>query len=98
VEDIFVPLGFTLLGIVWISFHYITKWKTAPSLTINDEALLEDLYQLARRLDDRMETVERLVAADHPEFKSARALSDGTAQLPDFDDHDVRTPAKTRRR
>ena len=97
-EDIFVPLGFTLLGIVWITFHYITKWKTAPSLTINDEALLEELYQLARRLDDRMETVERLVAADNPDFRTQRQNTDGSANLPDFDDLDVRSPAKTRRR
>ncbi|HCF25516.1 MULTISPECIES: envelope stress response membrane protein PspB [unclassified Novosphingobium] len=85
-EDIFVPLGFTLLGIVWITFHYITKWKTAPTLTTNDEALLEDLYQLARRLDDRMDTVERLVAADNPDFREARQLTDGSAKAPSLDD------------
>jgi len=53
----------------WIFFHYVTKWKTAATLTTGDEALLDDLYRLARRLEDRMVTVERLVAADHPEFR-----------------------------
>jgi len=55
----------------WIALHYITKWKTAPTLTRDDEAMLEELYQLAHKLADRVETVERLVAADHPDFQPA---------------------------
>ena len=93
-----IALMSVVIGLPWLVLHYITKWKTAPTLTVNDEALLDELYQLARRLDDRMETVERLVAADNPDFKTARVLTDGTAKLPDFDDLDVRTPAKTRLR
>jgi phage shock protein B len=38
--------------------------------------LLEELYQLAKRLDERMDTVERLVSADNPEFKPARLQAD----------------------
>lgn len=66
------------VGLPWVILHYITKWKTAATLTTGDEALLEELYQLARRLDERMNTVERLVAADHPEFRPARAIHDST--------------------
>ena len=53
----------------WIILHYVTKWKTAATLTSGDEALLDELYRLARRLEDRMTTVERLVANDHPDFR-----------------------------
>lgn len=53
----------------WIIMHYVTRWKTAATLTTGDEALLDELYRLARRLEERMVTVERLVAADHPEFR-----------------------------
>lgn len=56
------------IGLPWIILHYVTKWKTSATLTSDDEALLEELYQLARRLDERMDTVERLVASEHPEF------------------------------
>jgi phage shock protein B len=52
----------------WIILHYVTRWKTAATLTTGDEALLDELYRVARRLEDRVTTVERLVAADHPEF------------------------------
>lgn len=64
------------VGLPWLILHYITRWKTAATLTSDDETLLDELYQLARRLDERMETVERLVAADHAEFKPGRILSD----------------------
>ena len=68
------PLGALLLP--WLILHYVTKWKTAATLTVDDEAMLEELYQLARRLDERMDTVERLVAADNPEFRPARLVHD----------------------
>ena len=74
-EDV-VAIAAIFLGLQWIIFHYITKWKTAATLTNGDEALLEELYQLARRLDERMDTVERLVAADNPEFRPARIVHD----------------------
>ena len=59
-----------------IIFHYITKWKTAATITTDDEVLLEELYSLAKRLDERMDTVERLVASDNPDFKPARIMHD----------------------
>ena len=33
-----------VLGLPWIIFHYITKWKTAATLTTDDETLLEELW------------------------------------------------------
>ena len=74
-EAVFI-VPVVVLGLPWIIFHYITKWKTAATLTSDDETLLEELYQLARRLDERMDTVERLVAADNPEYRPARLMHD----------------------
>ncbi len=67
----------------WIILHYVTKWKTASTLTTGDEALLDELYHLARRLEDRMITVERLVAADHPEFRAHAFRSLGGSPIVD---------------
>lgn len=69
-EIIIIPAIF--IGLPWIILHYITKWKTAATITTDDEALLEELYQLAKRLDERMDTVERLVASDNPDFEPPR--------------------------
>lgn len=69
-------IGAIFVGLPWVVLHYITKWKTAATLTSGDEALLEELYQLAKRLDERMDTVERLVAADNPDFHPTRLTPD----------------------
>jgi len=73
-----LPLLF--IGLPWLILHYITRWKTAATLTTGDEQLLEELYQLARRLEERMETVERLVAADHPGFEPRRLAGEREEQ------------------
>lgn len=83
-EDILVPIfvvGMLFIGLPWLVFHYITKWKTAPKITDEDERLLDELYNLARRLEDRVNTVERIVAADNPDFRPG--LSDYRNQ-PDY--------------
>lgn len=70
----FVAIVSIFVGMPWVILHYVTKWKTAATLTNDDETLLEELYQLARRLDERMDTVERLVVADNPDFQPPRLI------------------------
>lgn len=73
-EEAIIIIPAIFIGLPWLVLHYMTKWKTAPTITADDEVLLEELYSLAKRLDARMETVERLVASDDPEFTPARRL------------------------
>ena len=75
IAGIFV-VAMIFIGLPWVILHYVTKWKTAATITTDDEALLEDLYGLAKRLDERMDTVERLVAADNVDFRPARIQHD----------------------
>jgi phage shock protein B len=72
----------------WIVLHYMTKWKTASTLTSGDEQLLEELYRLARRLEERMETVERLVASENPQFRPARLGAERDAHASDLSELD----------
>ncbi len=62
-------VGILFIGLPWLVFHYLTRWKTAATLTREDENLLDELYDLARRLEDRMTTIERIIAADDPDWK-----------------------------
>lgn len=76
-EDVFLALiiiPIIFIGLPWVILHYMTKWKTAATITVDDEVMLEELYNLAKRLDERMDTVERLVASDDPSFTPARRL------------------------
>jgi phage shock protein B len=72
-EDFVLPIvivGMLFIGLPWIIFHYISKWKTASTLTTEDENLLDELHDLARRLDERMCTIERIVQAENPNWRS----------------------------
>ena len=73
------------IGAPWLIFHYVTKWKTAARLTGGDEKLLDEMYDAARRLDDRLCTIERIMTAENPDWRQQclpetdrrRLLSDG---------------------
>ena len=72
-EDVFLPVvivGMLFIGLPWIIFHYITKWKSAATLTTEDENLLDELHELARRLDDRMCSIERIMTAENPNWRA----------------------------
>ena len=74
-EEMFI-IPMVVIGLPWLILHYVTKWKTSATITTDDEVLLDELYQLARRLDERMDTVERLVATDDPAFQPKRLQAD----------------------
>lgn len=73
-DDILVPVlvvGMLFIGLPWLILHYVTRWKAGNTLPVEDERLLDELYELARRLEDRVHTVERIVSADNPDFRPA---------------------------
>lgn len=76
-EDVFLPIvivGMLFIGLPWLIFHYTTQWRRARGLSIEDENLLDELHDLARRLDGRLQTIERIVAADNPEWKAPERI------------------------
>jgi len=91
-EDIFgllIGIGGIFVALPWIVLHYVTKWKQAKTLTGEDENLLDELHYTARRLEDRLMTIERIVAADNPEFRPEPRLRSHdlppARELPDYD-------------
>ena len=71
--EVLVPLIAILtlfLGLPWLVFHYITKWKQAKVLTVDDENLLDDMHDTARRLEDRVITIERIMTAENPGWRT----------------------------
>ena len=94
-----LAISLLFLGLPWLLFHYVTQWKKSGALSIEDERLLDDLHDLARRLDDRMVTIERIVAADNPDWRPTNAserLAD--ERRAGFDLQDDRSPARSRPR
>ena len=87
-DEVFIPLIAIVtlfIGLPWLVFHYITRWKTSARLTGSDEKLLDELYDAARRLDDRLCSIARIMTAENPTWRQQclpdndrqRLLSDG---------------------
>jgi phage shock protein B len=57
------------IGLPWLIMHYITRWKTAATITGSDEKLLDELHEMARRLDDRLCSIERIMTAENPNWR-----------------------------
>ena len=84
-DEIIIPIfvcGILFLGLPWMILHYVTKWKGTPKITTEDEQLLDEMFNLARRLEDRMNTVERIVAADNPDWKPSLTHGSSRDALP----------------
>ena len=52
-----------------IVLHYITKWKQSREISKDDEQMLEDLWQLSQRLAERLETLERIIGDEMPDWR-----------------------------
>ena len=71
-ESILVPLvviPVIFLGMPWVILHYVTQWRKARGLSVEDERLLDELHETARRLDDRLCSIERIMTAENPRWR-----------------------------
>jgi len=71
---LFVPvvLFLVIVAPIWLILHYATRNSASKRLTSKDEALLEDLHESARRLEERIESLERILDADNPEWRKSQ--------------------------
>jgi len=54
---------------IWIVAHYLVRWRKSRRLSAGDEKALADLYDLARRMEGRIATLERVLDAEAPGWR-----------------------------
>ena len=88
-DESFIPIpivGMLFIGLPWLVLHYLTKWKSGRGISQQDEVLLDDLHEMARRLDGRLESIERIIAADNPNWKDGRLPDLSAGRIADRSD------------
>jgi phage shock protein B len=55
---------------LWVIFHYLTRWRSAKGLSREDEAMLAELWASAERMEERIATLERILDAESPDWRS----------------------------
>ncbi len=54
---------------LFIVLHFITKWKQSREISGGDEKMLEDMWLLARRLEERLESLEEILDSDLQDWR-----------------------------
>jgi phage shock protein B len=54
---------------LFIVLHFITKWKQTREISGGDEKMLEDLWHLSQRLEERLEILERILDSELPDWR-----------------------------
>lgn len=57
---------------LFIVLHFITQWKKSRELSGGDERLMEELWQLSQKLEDRMESLEIILDNELPGWRKNR--------------------------
>ncbi len=68
---LFVPtiLFLTVLGPIWISMHYSTKKREAKTLLAEEEEALDRLLEVAEKMEQRLDALEKILDAEDPNWK-----------------------------
>lgn len=68
----FVPLiiFMVIVAPIWLILHYATRNSANRRLDSKDEALLEDLHESARRMEERIHSLERILDDDSPNWRN----------------------------
>jgi phage shock protein B len=59
----------TVVAPLWISAHYGTRWRKSRGISPEDEKILSELWESARRLESRVEGLEKVLDAQAPGWK-----------------------------
>jgi len=73
----FVPtvIFMGLVAPLWLVLHYLNKSRAAKGLSAADRQELESALALVDRLENRIETLESILDADHPDWRREDASS-----------------------
>lgn len=71
-EILFVPIVLFLVIVapIWLILHYATRNSASRRLNSKDEALMEELHDTARKMEERIHTLERILDDDSPNWRS----------------------------
>lgn len=64
-----VVLFLTIVAPLIVVLHFVTKWKQGREISGDDERMLEDLYVLSQRMEERLVTLEKILDDELPDWR-----------------------------
>jgi phage shock protein B len=60
---------FAIPAPLFIVLHFVTKWKQSREISGGDEKMMEDMWRLSQRLEDRLESLETILDNEAPDWR-----------------------------
>ncbi len=64
-----VILFLAVVAPIWIIAHYATRWRATKALSSDEEQLLEELWESAERMEQRINALERILDAEVTDWR-----------------------------
>lgn len=70
-EFIHVPLILFLVIVapLWIITHYVMRWRSTKTLSVDDEKILAELWESVPKMEGRIKNLERILDAEVPNWR-----------------------------
>ncbi len=65
-------LFLVIVAPLWIIFHYVSRSSASKRLSSEDEAMLEEIWESAQRMEERIQTLERILDEETPGWRRSR--------------------------
>ena len=66
---VFGILFLTIVLPLTIILHFVTRWKKTRELTGSDEALIEEVWEIAVGLEQRVHVLETILDQETPDWR-----------------------------
>ena len=77
-EMMFVPmiLFMAIVAPIWIVMHYRSRHRSSQSLSDDERESLDQMLATVDKLNDRIQSLEAILDADHPSWREQSATRD----------------------
>lgn len=71
-EFFYVPaiLFLVIVAPLWLLLHYVTRWRSTRTLSAENERMLVELWESARRMEERVAALETILDAEAPHWRA----------------------------
>ena len=69
ISEFAIVLCLTIIIPLIVVLHYVTKWKQSREISGDDEKMLEDMYQMSQRMEERIVSLETILEDELPDWR-----------------------------
>ena len=68
-SELAIVLFLTIVIPLIVVLHFVTKWKQSREISGDDEKMLEDMYVMSQRMEERIVALETILEDELPDWR-----------------------------